>query len=96
MATKWTIIYRGEAEEEIAAAIRGNRDLKEIIIQRLRALEDFPPEKWFEIRKHHGTDLFTSDRQMVRISGEADEKTMTVWIHKVVVVREPRRRGRES
>jgi len=94
MATKWKIIYRGDAQAALEAAIRENRDLKEIILQRLRALEDFPPGKWFDIRKHHGMDLFKSDGQMVRISGEADPETLTVWINNLVVVREPRRGGR--
>jgi len=87
MENKWKIVYREDAQAKLEAVIRQNPDLKEIIKQRLKALEDFPPEKWFEIRKHHGMGLFTSDNQMVHISGEADPKTMTVWINKVVAVR---------
>jgi hypothetical protein len=87
MGKKWKVEYRESALLELETIILQNRDLQEIIIQRLAALEEFPPEKWFEIRHHHGTDLFISDNQMIHISGQADAKTSTVWIHKVVVVR---------
>lgn len=87
MDGKWRIVYRDNAMNELEAVIKKHPDLKEIIIRRLRALEDFPPEKWFELRRQKGHDVFTSDHQIVHISGEADPKTKTVWIHKVTVGR---------
>jgi hypothetical protein len=87
MENKWEIEYRDNAKEELEDVIKKNSDLKELIIQRLEALEDFPPDKWFELRRHLGHDLFTSDSQIVRISGEADFKARTVFINKVTVRR---------
>ena len=89
MESKWRIEYRDKALDELAVIIKKHPDLKEIIIQRLEALEDFPPEKWFELRRQKGHDVFTSDNQIVRISGEAELETKTVWIHKVTVGRSP-------
>jgi len=84
---KWKIECRYGALEDLAGVIKKRPDLKEMIIQRLEALEDFPPEKWFELRRQKGHDVFTSDNQIVHISGEADPETKTVWIHKVTVGR---------
>lgn len=87
MERKWKIEYRCKAQDELELVIAKNPDLKAIIIQRLQALEDFPPEKWFELRHQKGNDVFTSDNQMIHISGEADPITRTVWINKVTVGR---------
>ena len=87
MENKWDIRYRESAQDELEVIIKKHPDLKQIIIQRLQALEDFPPEKWFELRRQKGHDVFTSDNQIVHISGEADPKTRTVWINKVTVGR---------
>lgn len=78
MLKKWTVRYRDDVLEELEKAITTHPDLKGLIIQRLQALEDFPPSRWFELRKQNGSDLFTSDNQMIHISGEADSKNQTV------------------
>jgi hypothetical protein len=87
MENRWKIQYRDKAKDELYEIIKKHSDLKDLIIQRLEALEDFPPEKWFELRRQKGHDVFTSDNQIVHISGEADPKTRTVWINKVTVGR---------
>lgn len=89
MGHKWRIEYRGQTLDELTVIIKKHPDLKGMIIQRLKALEDFPPEKWFELRRQKGFDVFTSDNQIIRISGEADPLTKTVWIHQVTVGRSP-------
>ena len=92
MIKKWTIRYRDDALEKLEKAITAHPDLKSMIIQRLQALEDFPPLRWFELRQQNGSDLFTSDNQMIHISGEADSQNQTVWINKVTVDRKMRKK----
>jgi hypothetical protein len=87
MGNKWELRYRDKAKDELEVIIKKHPDLKEIIIQHLEALENFPPQKWFELRQQKGHDIFTSDNQIVHISGEADPHTGIVWINKVSVGR---------
>jgi len=88
LENKWEIRYRDKAKDDLEVIIKKHPDLKEIIIQRMEALENFPPVKWFELRRQKVRNVFTCDNQIVHISGEADPDTSIVWINKITVGRE--------
>jgi len=83
----WKVILRAGAQGQLEEAFKNHPDLEELILQRLGALKDFPPEKWFDIHHQLKGDAFSSDGQLVKISGEADRKTRIVWVDKINVGR---------
>jgi hypothetical protein len=87
MENKWEIRYREGIFEDLSAIIKKHPDLKGIIIQRLEALEKYPPKKWFDVREQNGSSVFKLGNQIIQMTGEADSVTRTVWIHKVSVGR---------
>jgi len=62
--------------------------LRPDILARLKALENFPPEKWFFVYRFNGLNLFRAETdQMIRLSGEAHAETKTVQITRAVLLR---------
>ncbi len=83
----WKVVLRAEAQEQLEKAFEKHPDLEDLILQRLEALKSFPPQRWFDVRHQLKRDVFSSDSQLVRISGEADSSTRTVWVEKIIVGR---------
>ncbi|GEM_PF-6481456 len=87
---KWRVDLSEEAARELERVVRAYPDLQPDILARLKALEAFPPEKWFFIYRHKGLELFRAETgPMIRLSGQAHFETKTVQITHVVVVRRP-------
>jgi hypothetical protein len=87
---KWKVALSLEAAKQLENIYAKHPDLRPHILERLKALENFPPEKWFFVYRLKGLSLFRAETdQMIRISGEAHSETKTVQITRVVLLRKP-------
>ncbi len=87
---KWRVTITLEAAQQVEKIYIKHPDLKPDILARLKALENFPPEKWFFVYRFGGMNLFRAETdQMIRMSGEAHHETKTVQITRVVLIRKP-------
>jgi len=85
---KWRVTLSVEAAKQLEKIHIAHPDLRPDILARLKALENFPPEKWFFVYSLRSLKLFRAETgQMIRISGEAHQATKTVQITRVVLIR---------
>jgi hypothetical protein len=85
---KWKVALSLEAAEQLENIYNQHADLRPDILARLKALENFPPERWFFVYKFKGLNLFRAETdQMIRLSGEAHPETRTVQITHVTLIR---------
>lgn len=74
---KWTV----EAAKNYKLIYDKNENLRVLIDQRLDALADWPPKKWFYLRDMDGIIRFkTENDQFVVLSGKYEEAEKVVWI----------------
>jgi hypothetical protein len=87
---KWKVAFSREAAKQLEKIYAQHPDLRSHILARLKALENFPPEKWFFVYRLKGLALFRAETdQMIRLSGEAQPDTKTVQVTRVVLLRKP-------
>jgi len=76
---KWTL----EAARAYKLIYNENPSLRKLIDQRLKALIDWPPKKWFDLRDKDGIIRFqTENDQFIVLTGMVEEKEETVWIYR--------------
>ncbi len=76
---RWTV----EAAKNYKLIKDENSDLRALIEQRLEALADWPPKKWFDLREKDGVIRFqTENDQFVVLTGKYEETEKAVWIYR--------------
>jgi hypothetical protein len=87
---KWRVVLSSEAARQLETIYLKHPDLRTDILARLKALEHFPPEKWFFIYRVRGLHLFRAETgQMIRLSGKASPETHLVQVTHAGLVRKP-------
>jgi len=79
--SEWNLKLREEVRSAIVKSIFIHPHLEEVIHQRLQALLDFPPKRWYQIHfEQESATFFPEPGQKVRFSGLADFKARTIEI----------------
>ena len=78
---QWHLELSAEAQTALQKAFLRHPHLKELIDQKLQALLNFPPRRWYRIHvKQNTATFFPEPGQKVRFSGFADYVTHTVLV----------------
>jgi hypothetical protein len=73
--SQWNLEIGDEVRAAMEQALLHHPHLKQLVNQRLRALMHFPPDRWFQVRRHgHKAAFFPEPGQKVRLTGLVDFK----------------------
>jgi hypothetical protein len=79
--SEWKLYLGEEVQAAIVKAVLLHPHLEEVIHQRLQALVDFPPKRWFRFHLRQGSAVFFPEPgQKVRFSGLVDFTARTVEV----------------
>jgi hypothetical protein len=77
----WNLKLKENVQVAIARAILLHPHMEEVIHQRIQALMNFPPGRWYRVHSQQGSAVFFPEPgQKVRFSGLADFRTRTVEV----------------
>jgi hypothetical protein len=78
---EWNLKFREDVRKAMAQSILLHPHLEEVIHERIRALLNFPPKRWYRVHfRQDSATFFPEPGQKVRFSGLADFGTSTVEI----------------